>query len=95
MSQSKIIQILYDVIEEHDTNKDSEYIEQFDEVIKWEKILGKYMEEDKKFKEILFNYNLEYGSLCSMISRQCFQDGFLCGARLALEICGFERAEKL
>ena len=95
MSQSKIIQILYDVIEEHDTSNNSEYTKQLDEVIKWEKILWKYMGEDKKFQEILRRYTMEEAYLGSIISRQCFQDGFLCGARLALEICGFERAEKL
>ena len=94
MSQSKIIQSLYDLLEEHDTNEDSEYTKQLDEVIKWEKILGKHIGDDKKLKEILFKYSTEYGSLGSMISRQCFQDGFLRGARLALEICGFERVDK-
>ena len=95
MPQSKIIQILYDVIEEHDTSNNSEYTKQLDEMIRWEKILWKYMGDDKKFQEILRRYTMEEAYLGSIISRQCFQDGFLCGARLALEICGFERAEKL
>ena len=36
MSQSKIIQSLYDLFEEHDANEDGEYTKQLDEVIKWE-----------------------------------------------------------
>ncbi|MDE7209208.1 MAG: hypothetical protein K2O31_04930 [Clostridia bacterium] len=93
MSKSKIIQSLYDLVEDEKIVEDSEYKKQSDELGKWERILMEYIGDDKKFKEIFFNYSIEDGCLGSLISRQSYREGFLCGARLALEICGFERAE--
>lgn len=94
MLQSKIIQILYDSIDDKKIVEDSEYKKQLDELDKWEKILSEYMGDDKKFKEILLNFTIEEGYLGSIISRHSFEEGFLCGARLAFEICGFERTEE-
>ncbi len=94
MSHSKIIQSLYDSVDEKKMVEEVEYTKQLDELVKWEKILAKYVGDDKKFNEIFLNYTIEEASLGCVISRQYFREGFLCGARLALEICGFERAEE-
>ncbi|MDE7191637.1 MAG: hypothetical protein K2O35_04155, partial [Clostridia bacterium] len=59
-----------------------------------EKILRNYIGEDKKFEKIFLNYTIEEGSLESLLCDKYFREGFLCGARLALEICGFERTDK-
>ncbi|MDE6474501.1 MAG: hypothetical protein K2L70_05315 [Clostridia bacterium] len=94
MLQSKIIQSLYDSVNEKKMVEEVEYTKQFDELGKWERILMEYIGDDKNFNEIFLNYTIEEGCLGDVISRQYFREGFLCGARLALEICGFERAEE-
>lgn len=93
MLQSKIIESLYDSVDEKKMVEEVEYTKQLDESVKWERILTEYVGEDKKFREIFLKYTIEEGVLGSVISRQYFREGFLCGARLALEICGFEKSD--
>ena len=94
MTPSKIIQSLCDLVDDKRVVENEEYKRQDEEFGKWSDILERYMKDDKKFQKIFFNYSIAEGCLSSTESDIYFREGFLCGARLALEICGFERAEK-
>ncbi|MDE5654029.1 MAG: hypothetical protein K2I46_00280 [Clostridia bacterium] len=89
MEQSKIIQSLCDLMTEDCRVDDEPYKKEWDELSKWSKILFKYMNGDKKFHSIFYQYDmaesLYEGAKCDFY----YREGFLCGARLALEICGY------
>ena len=94
MKQSKIIQSLCELVDDKTIVEDKEYKKENEEGGKWFKLLDKYLKEDKKLNEIFYHYDMSEGLLEGIAQDIYFREGFLCGARLALEICGFERAEK-
>ena len=91
MIPTDIIQKLCDLIRDEDGSvKNKPYEKEWEESNKWLDILEKYMGDDKKFRDIFFNYDMAEGLLYSAMNDYYYRQGFLCGARLALEICGFE-----
>ena len=93
MTQSEIIQSLCDLVDEQKFMDNEEYRKQDDEYGKWSDILERYlnMKDDKKLQRIFFNFDMEQGQLRSISNDLYFREGFLCGARLAMEICGFTK----
>ncbi len=94
MMQSKIIQSLCDLMTEDCKIDGKPYKKEWDEVCKWSDILFKYMKDDKKFHSIFFQYDVADGLYEGARCDYYYREGFLCGARLALEICGFEKVEE-
>ena len=96
MKQSKIIQQLCELVDEQSFMNNEEYRKQDEEYGKWIDILERYLniKEDKKLFKIYNNFCIEQGGLEVVTNELYFKEGFLCGARLALEICGVERVEK-
>ena len=96
MTQSKIIQSLCELVDEQSFMDDEEYKKQDGEVGKWNDILERYTNatEDKKLQRILFNYDTEQGMLRNISNERYFREGFLCGARLVLEICGYTNEKR-
>lgn len=90
MTQSKIIQSLCELVDDKRMINDKEYKKQNEEVVKRFKLLETYLDEDKKLNEIFSHYDMEQGLLEGISQDIYFREGFLCGARLALEICGYE-----
>ena len=96
MTQSKIIQSLCDLVDEQSFMDDEEYKKQDEKVGKWNDILERYLnsKEDKKLQRILFDYDMEQGMLMNISNERYFREGFLCGARLVLEICGYTNEKR-
>ena len=94
MTQSNIIQSLCDLIDSKRIVEDEEYKKQKEITDKWYDQLEEYIQKDKKLFDIFFHFDWEEGT-CEAISNNIYyREGFLCGARLMMEICGFEREEK-
>ena len=93
MSQWKIIKQLCELVEDKTIIEDEEYKKQSEEEYKWLGLLKKYLNENKKLNSIFENYENACGLREGIEQEIHFREGFLCGARLALEICGFERAK--
>ena len=70
------------------------YQKEIDEVLKWQDLMLKRVEGDKKFQAIFFKYDLAVAGYESVMNEQYFREGFLYGAKLMLEICGYERKDK-
>ena len=96
MTQSKIIQSLCDLVDEQSFMDDEEYKKQDEKVGKCNDILERYLnsKEDKKLQRILFDYDMEQGMLMNISNERYFREGFLCGARLVLEICGYTNEKR-
>ena len=90
MTLSKIIQSLCDLAEDENIFEEEEYKKQNEEAIKWYKLLEKYINADKKLYQIYNQYETAEGLREAKANNIYFREGFLRGARLALEICGFE-----
>ena len=90
MIQSDIIRTFCELVEDKKIVNDKEYKKQNEEVVKRFKLLETYLNEDKKLNEIFSHYDMEQGLLEGISQDIYFREGFLCGARLALEICGYE-----
>ena len=71
-----------------------EYQKYLDESVKCNKILGNFAENNKEIQETLYQYSAAQGELEGIASDLYFREGFLCGARLVMEICGYSREEK-
>ena len=56
--------------------------------------MDKYIKADKKLYNIFYQYDMADGLRDGIALNIYFREGFLCGARLMMEICGFEREEK-
>ena len=96
MAISKMIQSLFDLVDDEKIYENEEFKKQDDEYGKWSEILEKYIEvkDDKKLQRILSTYYLEQGKLESIEKEIYFREGFLYGAKLMMEICGYKRVEK-
>ena len=90
MTQSKIIRHLYELVEDKQIVENEEYKKQREKTDKWYDQLDEYLKKDKKLFNIFFNFDLEEGANEAIANEIYFKEGFLCGARLALEICGLE-----
>ena len=94
MIQSNIIQSLCDLVDDKIIIENEEYKKQRERADKLYDLFEEYMKIDKKLFQVFFNYNIE-DVACEVITNEIyFKEGFLRGARLMLEICGFEREEK-
>ena len=89
MTQTDIIQKLCETVDDHITD-DKPFKKEWNESAKWLKILEEYMKDDKKFNSIFYHYDMAEGLYQGATNNYYYREGFLCGARLALEICGFE-----
>ena len=90
MAQWEIIQHLCDMVDNKKIIENEEYKKQKEVTDKWYDQLEEYMKNDKKLYDIFFHFDWEEG-MCEGIANQIyFREGFLRGARLALEICGVE-----
>ena len=90
MAQKDIIRRLCEFVE--DDNKvvnNEEYKKQNEEAGKWLELLDKYIDADKKLYHIFYNYDMAEGLREGIEQEIYFREGFLCGARLMLEICGY------
>ena len=96
MKQEKIIQHLCDFVDDKKIIENEEYKKQDKEFGKCSDILEKHLniKENKEIFKMYFNYTLEQGSLQNISNEIYFKEGFLCGARLMMEICGYSREEK-
>ena len=94
MTEIDIIQCLCDATLEDVSIEDLPYKKEDDEVAKWTQILKTYIQKDKKFKEIFSRYEVAEGEYLSAACDYYYREGFLCGARLVLEICGFTNEKK-
>ena len=93
MSQWKIIKQLCELVDDKTIVEDEEYKKQREEEFKWLDLLEKYLKEDKKLNSIFYNYDNACGLREGIEQDIYFREGFLCGARLIMEIFGFEREE--
>ena len=89
MTEIDIIQSLCDAMLENVDIKDLPYKKEDDDVTKWTRILKTYMQNDKKFQQVFSRYEVAEGQYLSAACDYYYREGFLCGARLALEICGY------
>ena len=88
MAKTNIIQKLCETVDDKKILEVKEYKKQNEELHKWYEQLEKYIKEDKELYNIYYNIDMEEG-LCEGIANEIYyREGFLCGARLALEICG-------
>ena len=94
MTQSNIIQILCDTVDCKRIANNEDYQKNLDEAVKCNEILVNFAGDNKEIQETIYQYSVAQGQLEGIASDMYFREGFLCGARLALEICGFERVEK-
>ena len=86
MAQSKIIQSLCDMVDGKIVVENEEYKKQKEIADKWYDKLEEYIQKDEKLFDIFFHFDWEYG-VCEAISNDIyFREGFLCGARLVMEI---------
>ncbi|MDE6604726.1 MAG: hypothetical protein K2K85_01745 [Clostridia bacterium] len=92
--QSKILQLYRDIVGNQVVIDKKFYKKELDEVLKWQDLMLKRVEGDDKFKAIFFQYDLATAGYESIINEQYFKQGFLYGAKLALEICGYELKDK-
>ena len=90
MTQSKIIQQLCELVDDKQIVENEEYKKQREKTDKWYDQLDEYLKNDKKLFNIFFNFELEEGARESIVRDIYYREGFLCGARLALEICGLD-----
>ena len=94
MTQWKIIQQLCELVDDKKIVEDEEYKKQREETDKWYEELDKYLTKDKKLFDIFFQFDLEEGRNEAIANKIYYREGFLCGARLMLEICGYYREDK-
>ncbi|MDE5755998.1 MAG: hypothetical protein K2I23_02805 [Clostridia bacterium] len=93
MTPTKIIQQLCELVDGKKIVENEEYKKQKKEADKWYEQFDKYIKEDKKLYDIYFHFEMEEGC-CDAIEHEIYyREGFICGARLALEICGFSRED--
>lgn len=90
MSQSKIIQSLRDAVDDKILYEDKEYEKRSNEVSKWLELLDKYLKGDDKLSQVFYKYDMAEGLQEAREQDIFFREGFLCGARLMLEICGYK-----
>ena len=88
MTPTKIIQQLCELVDDKTILENEEYKKQDEEYGKWTEILERYLniKEDKELFRIYNNFCIEQGCLEGVTNELYFKEGFLCGARLALEI---------
>ena len=90
MKQLDLIQSLCDIMNDEDCSVENKpYKKEWDELNKWYEILNKYVGDDKKFNRIFFEYDMADGLYQGATNDYYFREGFLRGARLMLEICGY------
>ena len=89
MFKSQIIQIFngYDT-DRVGASKNSE--KELDEVIECRKAMLEKIGEDEQFKKLFDKFDCALNNLNYADIENVFRDGFILGARLALEICGAE-----
>ena len=88
---NKFIQKLYDILSEEDCSVENKpYKKECDELHKCYEELEKFIKKDKKLYKAFFEYDMADGLYQGATNDYYFREGFLCGARLALEICGVE-----
>lgn len=94
MAQSDIIQKLCDLIDDERIAEDEEFKKQNDEASKLFELLQKFINADKELYNIFSKYYIQDGRRESIEKDLYYREGFLCGARLMLEICGFENKNR-
>lgn len=61
---------------------------EFDNLLKWEEILLKQIGEEKKIKRVYKEYIKALSTYYVVMFEQYYREGFICGAQVAMEICG-------
>ena len=93
MKQTNIIQSLCDLVDGKIVVENEEYKKQKDKADKWYEQLEKYLKEDKELYNVFCNFDLENGTCNEIAQELYFKEGFLRGARIAMEICGYCRED--
>ena len=90
MKQTNIIKSLCNLMEDEDSNQENKpYKKEMDESNRLFGKLEKLIKKDENLYKLLFEYDMADGLYEGALGEYYFREGFLRGARLMMEICGF------